>query len=94
MNKIELSRRLVDRLDISGYESITYLNALIDELEDALESGEPVVIQNFGTFAPWYQTERPGRNPKNGAPCTIPARTSVKFRPGTRLLAKMNPKKV
>ena len=94
MNKIELARRLAKRLHISSYESITYLNALVDEIEATLESGEPIIIQNFGTFAPWHQTERPGRNPKSGTPYTIPARTSVKFKPGTRLLAKMNLKRI
>lgn len=91
MNKIELARRLAGRLHISSYESITYLNALVDEMEATLGSGEPIIIQNFGTFTLWHQTERPGRNPKNGMPYTIPARTSVKFKPGKGMLQKLNP---
>lgn len=91
MNKIELARRLAGRLHISSYESITYLNALVDEMEATLGSGEPIIIQNFGSFTLWHQTERPGRNPKNGMPYTIPARTSVKFKPGKGMLQKLNP---
>ncbi|WP_288735090.1 HU family DNA-binding protein [uncultured Parabacteroides sp.] len=94
MNKVQLAHRLANQLQISSYESIDYLNTLIREIETVLAEGEPIVFQKFGTFAPWYQTPRPGRNPKNGTPHDIPARTSVKFKPGTGLLEKMNPKKI
>lgn len=90
MNKVDFARRLATRLQISNYESINYLNAFINELESALSEGEPISFQQFGTFAPWYQPARPGRNPQNGDPHPIPARTSVKFKAGKGLLEKMN----
>lgn len=90
MNKVDFARRLATRLQISNYESIDYLNAVIKELETVLSEGEPISFQQFGTFAPWYQPARPGRNPQNGDPHPIPARTSVKFKAGKGLLEKMN----
>lgn len=90
MNKVDFARRLATRLQISNYESINYLNAVIKELETVLSEGEPISFQQFGTFAPWYQPARPGRNPQNGDPHLIPARTSVKFKAGKGLLEKMN----
>lgn len=90
MNKVDFARRLATRLQISNYESIDYLNAVIKELETVLSEGEPISFQQFGTFAPWYQPARPGRNPQNGDPHLIPARTSVKFKAGKGLLKKMN----
>lgn len=90
MNKVDFARRLATRLQISNYESINYLNAFINELESALSEGEPICFQNFGTFAPWYQAARAGRNPRSGVSHPIPARTSVKFKAGTGLLKKMN----
>lgn len=90
MNRSELINKIVDE---TGYKKsdihdilcrATYLVA------QSLEEGESVSLQNFGTFLPWKQTERPGRNPRTGVSCTIASRTSVKFRPGKKLLEQLN----
>lgn len=39
---------------------------------------------------PRPQTQRLARNPKTGTPVMIPARTTVKFKPGKFLLEAMN----
>ncbi|WP_301042593.1 HU family DNA-binding protein, partial [Parabacteroides goldsteinii] len=39
---------------------------------------------------PRPQTSRLARNPKTGTPVQIPARTTVKFKPGKFLLEAMN----
>ena len=39
---------------------------------------------------PRPQTERLARNPKTGTPVMIPARTTVKFKPGKYLLDAIN----
>ena len=44
----------------------------------------------FGTLSAWEQTERIGRNPKNGVAYMIRARKSVKFKPGKLLLKQLN----
>ena len=38
----------------------------------------------------WEETERIGRNPKNGVAYMIRARKSVKFKPGKLLLKQLN----
>lgn len=38
----------------------------------------------------WEQTERIGRNPRNGVAYMIRARRSVKFKPGKLLLKRLN----
>ena len=92
MNKNDLINELAAKLDITRTASKQYLEALEETLGDALEEGEPVVLQGFGTFSRWQQTGRPGRNPKTGTPCMIVPRNSVKFKPGKYLLEKMNNK--
>lgn len=92
MNKNDLINELAAKLDITRTASKQYLEAFEETLGDALEEGEPVVLQGFGTFSRWQQTGRPGRNPKTGAPCMIVPRNSVKFKPGKYLLEKMNNK--
>ena len=91
MNKSDLANHVAKRLHISHSDSLRYLNTLIEEVEAILAGNEYLTIQNFGTFSPWHQTARPGRNPKNGTIHEIPARTSVKFKPGKRMLEKLNP---
>lgn len=90
MNKVQLAHRLAKRLHITDHDSIGYLNALSEEVGMILASGETITIQNFGVFAPWHQTARPGRNPKDGSPHDVPARTSVKFKPGKLMLERLN----
>lgn len=92
MNKNDLINELAAKLDITRTASKQYLEAFEETLSDALEEGEPVVLQGFGTFSRWQQTGKPGRNPKTGAPCMIVPRNSVKFKPGKYLLEKMNNK--
>lgn len=91
MNKSDLANHVAKRLHISHSDSLRYLNTLIEEVEAILAGNEYLTIQNFGTFSPWHQAARPGRNPKNGTNHAIPARTSVKFKPGKRMLEKLNP---
>ena len=48
------------------------------------------MLLGFGTLSAWEQTERIGRNPKNGVAYMIRARKSVKFKPGKLLLKQLN----
>ncbi|WP_369696143.1 HU family DNA-binding protein [Parabacteroides gordonii] len=41
-------------------------------------------------FTLWPQSERTGRNPQTGSPALIPARNSVKFKPGKDMLKFLN----
>lgn len=90
MNKTNLVNVLAERMHLNRDQSRQYLNVFLGVLEETLKEEEPVMLQGFGTFGLWKQTERPGRNPKNGAPCKVPARTSVKFKPGKLLLKALN----
>ena len=51
---------------------------------------EENTLIGFGTLIPRPQTSRLARNPKTGTPVQIPARTTVKFKPGKFLLEAMN----
>lgn len=93
MNKTDLVNILAEQMDISQSQSRHYLNTFLGVLENALKEEDPVMLQGFGTFVPWKQTERPGRNPRTGTPCRVPARMSVKFKAGKYLLETLNSQK-
>ena len=93
MNKHDLVVSLSERLSLTQSQSVEIVNAWEGVLTDALQSGERLTLQGFGTFFAWSQTERTGRNPRTGETCRIEARVSVKFKPGKFLLAALNEKK-
>ena len=94
MNKTDVIYKLAAKLDITTSQSRQFLTAFEEVLTEALEENTTIQFQGFGSFYPWQQVERPGRNPQNGVPCQIAPRVSVKFKPGKFLLETLNkPKK-
>ena len=77
MNKAELIEALADKTGLQKQEAKKVLD-------------EEIVLVGFGTLIPRPQTQRLARNPKTGTPVMIPARTTVKFKPGKFLLEAMN----
>lgn len=90
MNKADLVNLLATKMHITQCQSREFLNTFQEVLTEAMKKDSPVMLQGFGTFAPWVQKERSGRNPCTGISCAIPARTSVKFKPGKFLLKELN----
>lgn len=58
---------------------------LKDRLDAELQN-EPLIF----SFHLWMQSEREGRNPKTGEKCMIRSRSSVKFKPGKKMLENLN----
>lgn len=92
MNKAELIETLVKKAGVEKQSVKKVLDAYIDVVTERLSQKDEVVIVGFGTFTPREQTTRLARNPKTGEPVQIPARTTVKFKPGKFLLEAMNGK--
>ena len=66
------------------------IGSYVDIVTEAMSHNEEIVLIGFGTLIPRPQTERLARNPKTGTPVMIPARTTVKFKPGKYLLDAIN----
>lgn len=90
MNKLALAQKLAGRMSITQRDSICIIDSFKAILTEELQQNGKIILQGFGSFLPWTQTERPGRNPRNGKPCTIRKRVSVKFKPGKFLLKALN----
>ena len=90
MNKTDLVNEVAVKMGIPQYQCRRFLNTFQEVLAEMLKTDNPIALQGFGTFEPWAQTERLGRNPRTGAPCRIKPRTSVKFKPGKFLLETLN----
>ena len=68
--------------------------AMFDVVGKALEVGEEVAIPQFGKFVPVAKPARNARNPKTGETIKVPAKTVIKFRPGSALRTKVAGAKV
>jgi len=90
MNKTELTKQVAAEMSITQREAQRFINVILRTMQDELRENNCMVLQGFGTFSPWEQTERIGRNPRTGTACSIPSRTSVKFKPGKVLLKVLN----
>lgn len=90
MNKAELIEALAQRSGLQKQKTKKMLDAYIDIVTEAMSHNEEIVLIGFGTLTPRPQTSRLARNPKTGTPVTIPARTTVKFKPGKYLLEAIN----
>ncbi len=90
MNKAELIEALAEKAGLQKQEAKKVLDAYIEIVTDCMAQNEEIVLVGFGTLTPRPQTERLARNPKTGTPVMIPARRTVKFKPGKFLLEAMN----
>ena len=90
MNKADIVKSLSIHTSLPEITCRKVLDALMVTMEEGLSKGDGIVLQGFGTFRPWQQCSRPGRNPRNGEACLIAPRISVRFKAGKNLLKVMN----
>ncbi|MDE2619484.1 MAG: integration host factor subunit alpha [Sphingomonadales bacterium] len=80
LTRADLAEAINRRLGFSRSESLDLVEAILDQMCDALVSGENVKISGFGTFLLRDKAERVGRNPKTGIEVPITPRRVVTFR--------------
>lgn len=79
VNKKELIDSIAEKADLKKVEAERALKAFESTIIDTLKKGNKVTLVGFGTFTISSRKERKGRNPKTGAPMTIPAKKTPKF---------------
>lgn len=85
MNKSNLVDEISNNSGLTKADSERALNAFLDVTLNTLKSGEEVAIVGFGSFCIKETAARNGRDFKTGKIIKIPARKSVKFKPGKNL---------
>jgi integration host factor subunit alpha len=88
--RIDLAEAVYRRLGLSRKESALLVQAVLDELADALVAGESVKLSSFGRFFVRSKSKRIGRNPKTGVEVPISQRRVMIFKPSHVLRAKIN----
>ena len=81
MNKKEITAKMARDAGISALQAEKAFNALITGIKASLKKGKRVTFSGFGSFEVKTRKARKGRNPKTGAPITIPKKKRIKFNP-------------
>jgi DNA-binding protein HU-beta len=85
MNKAQLIDAISTKAGLTKADSKKALDAFVESVGEALKNEDRVSLVGFGSFGVSERSERTGRNPKTGAPITIPAKKVVKFKAGAEL---------
>jgi integration host factor subunit beta len=66
------------------------VKSLIDQMSDALASGERIEVRGFGSFSLHFRPPRMGRNPKTGEVVALSGKFVPHFKPGKELRERVN----
>lgn len=89
MNKMELISAIAEKAEISRKDAEKVLNATVESITEALQTGEKVQLIGFGSFEVKSREARVGRNPKTREAIQIPASKTPVFKAGKALKDKV-----
>lgn len=87
MNKTDLINAIAEQSGLSKVDSKKALEAVVDSIAAEVKKGGKVALVGFGTFSITQKAARKGINPRTKAVINIPAKKTVKFKPGAELSA-------
>lgn len=90
MKKPELAAAIAEKAGVTKEKAGEILNAITDEITNAMAKNDPITLIGFGTFSVRERSARTGKNPQTGATIQIPASKSVGFKPGKALKDAVN----
>jgi DNA-binding protein HU-beta len=95
MNKVDLIRSAMERVELKRADAVALVDGLFDDIANACIGGEPVRVPGFGQFKVRDRAARIARNPATGQPVKVPAKRVFKFLPAKALKeAVMSKRKV
>jgi len=66
------------------------VNAIFDEIAEALRRGDRVELRGFGSFSAKLRGAHPGRNPRTGVAVAVARRALPYFRTGKEMRVRLN----
>ena len=82
MNKTELIDAVSSSADMSKADATRAVDAVVDNITEALRKGDSVTLVGFGTFEVRERAARAGRNPQTGETIQIKASKAPAFKAG------------
>jgi integration host factor subunit alpha len=90
VTRSQLSEAVYQEVGLSRNESADLVEAVLEEISNALVRGEPVKVSSFGSFSVRQKGRRVGRNPKTGEEVPILPRRVLVFRASHVLKNRIN----
>jgi integration host factor subunit alpha len=90
LTKIEVVNSIADQIGYSKNFATELTETLLEIIKKALESGDDVLISNFGKFCVREKRARKGRNPSTGEDMMLKPRKVVTFKYSGKLKKKLN----
>lgn len=66
------------------------VNAMLEEIADAMKDGNRVELRGFGSFSVRFRRARLGRNPRTGDPVDVQEKAAPFFRVGKEMRDRIN----
>ena len=93
LTKTELITRIFERHpSLTSRDADMAVNEVLRAMVSALSHGVRVEVRGFGSFSLKYRAAREGRNPRTGAPVSVPAKFVPHFRAGKEIREQLNVK--
>lgn len=90
INKNDLVKSIAQAHGTTQDAARVPVDAFLDSIVQALETGNEVAIHGFGTFKPTERKARLGRNPSTGETIELAASRSASFKPAKVLKDRLN----
>ena len=91
MTKSELVERIAHMQSPLARRDVDLaVKGMLEHMTACLASGGRIETRGFGGFSLHFRAGRIARNPKTGAPMSLPARHATHFRPGKALRERVN----
>ena len=81
MTKADIVTKISDRLGLDKPETQAVVEQFMQEVKNALESGEAVYLRGFGSFIVKTRAGKKGRNISKNVTIDIPAHNIPAFKP-------------
>ncbi len=81
MTKADIVANIADKTGVEKIAVQATVESFMDEIKDALESGENVYLRGFGSFVVKERAEKTGRNISKNTTIIIPAHNIPSFKP-------------
>ncbi len=91
LTKSALIARIASRQQLLTEKDVELaVKALLEQMVDALATGERVEVRGFGSFSLHHRPPRTGRNPKTGETVEVGSKYVPHFKPGKELKERVN----
>lgn len=94
MTKADLVEEVAKATDMTKKDSEKLVEIVFDSIIESLKKGDKIELRGFGSFRVRQRGSRRGRNPKTGAPVSVPAKRVAYFKPGKELKDLINKEEI